>query len=58
MFSVFVVKYLCEKGVIATEEGWKFIEMIGEKRTWGDNIIILYLTLTKTIKKKKLRGIL
>ncbi|MFP3946485.1 MAG: hypothetical protein ACOC5L_03240 [Halobacteriota archaeon] len=53
-----MVKYLCEKGVIATEEGWKFIEMIGEKRTWGDNIIILYLTLTKTIKKKKLRGIL
>ncbi len=27
VFSVFVVKYLCEKSVIATEEGWKFIEI-------------------------------
>ncbi|MFO7967390.1 MAG: hypothetical protein R6U44_07305 [Archaeoglobaceae archaeon] len=39
VFSVFVVKHLCKKGIIASEEGWKFIEMIRERRTWGDNII-------------------
>ncbi|NAT10997.1 hypothetical protein C4E22_05575 [ANME-1 cluster archaeon AG-394-G06] len=38
-FSVFVVRCLCEKGIISMEEGWSFIEMIRERRTWGDNII-------------------
>jgi len=38
VFSVFVVKCLCEEG-ISMEDGWKFIEMIRERRTWGDNII-------------------
>ena len=39
VFSVFVVRCLCEKGIISMEEGWSFIEMIRERRTWGDNII-------------------
>ena len=39
VFSVFVVRYLCEKGIISMEDGWNFIEMIRERRTWGDNII-------------------
>jgi len=39
VFSVFVVRCLCEKGIISMEEGWCFIEMIRERRTWGDNII-------------------
>jgi len=39
VFSVFVVRCLCEKGIISMEDGWSFIEMIRERRTWGDNII-------------------
>jgi predicted nucleic acid-binding protein len=39
VFSVFVVRHLCEKGIISMEEGWNFIERIRERRTWGDNII-------------------
>lgn len=39
VFSVFVVRYLCEEGIISIEEGWDFIEMIRKRRTWGDNII-------------------
>ena len=39
VFSVFVVRCLCERGMISTEEGWNFIELIRERRTWGDNII-------------------
>lgn len=39
VFSVFVVKCLCEEGIISMEDGWHFIEMIRERRTWGDNII-------------------
>ena len=39
VFSVFVVRCLCEKGIISMERGWNFIEMIRERRTWGDNII-------------------
>ena len=39
VFSVFVVRCLCEEGIISMEDGWKFIEMIRERRTWGDNII-------------------
>lgn len=39
VFSVFVVRCLCEEGIIGIEKGWDFIEMIREKRTWGDNII-------------------
>jgi len=39
VFSVFVVRCLCEKGIISIEKGWNFVEMIRERRTWGDNII-------------------
>ena len=39
VFSVFVVRCLCEVGIISMGDGWKFIEMIRERRTWGDNII-------------------
>ena len=39
VFRVFVVRCLCEKGIISMERGWNFIEMIRERRTWGDNII-------------------
>jgi len=39
VFSVFVVRCLCEKRIISMEDGWNFIEMIRERRTWGDNII-------------------
>ncbi len=39
VFSVFVVRCLCEKGVISMEYGWKFIEMIRDRRTWRNNII-------------------
>ncbi|MDI6886535.1 MAG: hypothetical protein QMD22_09415 [archaeon] len=41
VFSVFVVRYLCEEGIISMEDGWSFIEMIRERRTWGDNIIYM-----------------
>lgn len=33
VFSVFVVKHLCEKVFIASEEGWKLIETVRERRT-------------------------
>jgi len=39
VFSVFVVRYLCEQEIINMEEGWNFIKVIRERRTWGDNII-------------------
>ena len=39
VFSIFIVFYLCKKKIISKERGWKFIEAMRQKRTWGDNIL-------------------
>lgn len=49
VFSVFVVKYLCNVGVLGEGESWAYVERMKEGRTWGENII--YKTAKKLWKR-------
>ena len=48
VLSVFIVRLLCNLNVISDNDGWKIINKMCEKRTWGMNII--YMTAKKLWK--------
>lgn len=45
VFSVFIVRVLCNLNEISDDGGWNIIEKMCERRTWAKNII--YLTAKK-----------
>ncbi len=41
VFSVFIVRVLCDLNELTEDEGWENIEKMCERRTWAKNIIYL-----------------
>lgn len=51
VFSIFVVRLLCDLNELGYDEGWEVINKMSERRTWAKNII--YQTAKKFWKKDK-----